>query len=69
MIYCYMNQRWFKLFIIEEVVVVVLQDESGAVENVDMNSMLVVVPYETGGAGYQSPCMNIFPTGHYSILP
>ena len=49
--------------------VVVLQDESGAVENVDMNSMMVVVPYETGGAGYQSPCMNIFPTGHYSILP
>ena len=47
----------------------VLQDESGAVENVDANSMLVIVPYETGGAGFQSPCMKIFPTGHYSILP
>ena len=46
-----------------------LQDESGVVENVDTNSMLVVVPYETGGAGYQSPCMKVFPTGNYSIVP
>ena len=31
-----------------------LQYESGVVENVDMNSMMVVVLYETGEAGYQS---------------
>ena len=43
-----------------------LQYESGVVENADMNSMMVVVPYETEGAGYQSPSLKTFLTGHYS---
>ena len=44
-----------------------LQYESGVVENVDMNSMLVVVPYETGKAGYQSSNFPDWPLFYLAI--